>query len=64
LSNSHSKAYLHHLFRTKELLGLQIASNHNLCFYLKLVKEARKHIIEGDFNVWKAEQVKKLGLRL
>ncbi len=64
LSNTHSKAYLHHLFRAKELLGLQIASNHNLCFYLKLVKEARKHIIEGDFNVWKAEQVRKLGLRL
>lgn len=64
LSNVHTKSYLHHLFRAKELLGLQIASNHNLCFYLKLVKEARKHIIEGDFDVWKSEQVKKLGLRL
>jgi len=64
MSNNHTKAYLHHLFRAKELLGLQLASIHNLCFYLHLVKEARKHIIEGDFYVWKEEQVKKLGQRL
>ena len=62
-SNVHSKAYLHHLFRTKELLGLQIASIHNLTFYLNLVKNARKHIIEGDFNVWKEKMVKVLGER-
>ncbi len=62
-SNVHSKAYLHHLFRTKELLGLQIASIHNLTFYLDLVKNARKHIIEGDFSVWKEKMVKVLGER-
>ena len=62
-SNIHSRAYLHHLFRTKELLGLQIASIHNLTFYLDLVKNARKHIIEGDFNVWKEEKVKVLNER-
>lgn len=64
LSNNHSKAYLNHLFRSKEILGLQIASVHNLCFYLFLVKEARKHIIEGDFSVWKKEMVKKLITRI
>jgi queuine tRNA-ribosyltransferase len=64
LSNNHSKAYLHHLFRTKELLGLQIASVHNLCFYTWLVKEARKHIVEGDFSVWKSDMVIKLNNRL
>lgn len=57
LSNNHTKAYLNHLFRTKEILGLQIASVHNLCFYLFLVKEARKHIVDGDFSVWKKEIV-------
>ena len=62
-SNVHSKAYLHHLFRTKELLGLQIASIHNLTFYLDLVKNARIHIIKGDFNVWKEKMVKVLGER-
>lgn len=63
-SNVHTKAYLHHLFRAKEILAYQIASIHNLSFYLDLVKEARKHIVEGDFYVWKEEQVKKLGVRL
>ncbi len=63
-SNVHSRAYLHHLFRTKELLGLQIASIHNLTFYLNLVKNARKYIISGDFNVWKDKQVNVLNERL
>lgn len=49
----HSKAYLRHLFITNEILALQIASIHNLAFYLWLVKEARKHIIDGDFTDWK-----------
>ena len=64
LSNTHSKAYLHHLFRAKEILGLQITSVHNLSFYLFLVKEARKHIIAGDFSVWKNEIVRKLTGRI
>lgn len=63
LSTVHTKAYLHHLFRTKEILGLQIASVHNLSFYLFLVKEARKHIIDGDFSVWKKETIKRLSVR-
>ncbi|MDR1682654.1 MAG: tRNA guanosine(34) transglycosylase Tgt [Candidatus Symbiothrix sp.] len=50
----HTKAYLHHLFKVDEILALQIASIHNLAFYLWLVKEARKHIIAGDFIAWKA----------
>lgn len=64
LSNHHTKAYLHHLFRAKEILGLQIASVHNLSFYLNLVSEARKHIIEGDFIVWKNSVIKKLISRI
>lgn len=64
LSHFHSKAYLHHLFKSKEILGLQIASLHNLSFYLFLVKLARKHIIEGDFYVWKKDIAKSLMTRL
>ncbi|TCI85242.1 tRNA guanosine(34) transglycosylase Tgt [Tenacibaculum sp. M341] len=60
----YSKAYLRHLFASKELLGKQIASIHNLGFYLWLVREARKHIIEGDFAVWKDKMVKQMSNRL
>ena len=60
----HSKAYVRHLFAANELLALQIASIHNLSFYLWLVGEARRHIIAGDFPSWKAEMVQKLGRRL
>lgn len=60
----YSKAYLHHLYKAKELLALQIGSLHNLSFYLWLVKEARKHIIAGDFVAWKHMMVEKLGRRL
>lgn len=63
-SNYYSKAYLRHLFVANELLGLQIASIHNLAFYLWLVGEARKHIIENDFLNWKTEMVVKLKQRL
>ena len=59
----YSKAYLRHLFVGKELLAMQIASIHNLAFYLWLVKEARKHIIAGDFGRWKKEMVEKIGDR-
>jgi queuine tRNA-ribosyltransferase len=61
---SYSKAYLRHLIISKEILGAQIATLHNLHFYLWLVKEARKHIIEGDFYSWKNSMVKKLAHRL
>lgn len=60
----YSKAYLRHLIVSKEILGAQVASVHNLTFYLWLVKEARKHIIAGDFASWKNEMVKKVTTRL
>jgi len=63
-SKIHSKSYLHHLFRCKELLGMQIATLHNLSFFLWLVGAARKHILEGDFLDWKNSMVKKLEAKL
>lgn len=60
----YSKAYLRHLFITDEILALQIASIHNLAFYLWLVKEARKHIIAGDYASWKNEMVINVSRRL
>jgi queuine tRNA-ribosyltransferase len=63
-SRNHSKAYLRHLFVSKELLGAQIASLHNLSFYIWLVGEARKHIEAGDFRAWKDAMVVKLKTRL
>jgi queuine tRNA-ribosyltransferase len=63
-SRNYSKAYLRHLFTVNELLGLTIASLQNLSFYLYLVKEARKHIIDGDFSVWKDKMVKQVSQRL
>ena len=64
VSNYYSKAYLRHLIKAKEMLGLTIASIHNLAFYLWLVKQAREHIIAGDFSQWKAEMVVRLQHRL
>ena len=64
VDKAYTKAYLRHLFIANELLALQIASIHNLAFYLWLVNEARRHIIEGDFSTWKAKMVKQLGQRL
>lgn len=60
----YSKAYLHHLFKAKELLALQIASIHNLAFYLWLVGEARKHIITDDFGAWKETAAKRFMQRI
>lgn len=54
-SNNFSLAYLRHLFVSDEILGLQLASIHNIAFYLYLVREARKHIIVGDYEQWKNE---------
>lgn len=64
LTPSYSKAYLRHLTISKELLGAQIASTHNLSFYLWLMREARKHILEGDFAEWKNQMVKKVSTKL
>ena len=60
----YSKAYLHHLFKAQELLALEIASIHNLAFYLWVVGEARKHIIAGDFSTWKEIMVRRVTNRL
>ena len=60
----YSKAYLRHLFAAKEYLGKQIATIHNLGFYIWLVREARKRIIEGDFAQWKNSMVKQMDKRL
>lgn len=60
----HTKAYLRHLFVANEMLGAQIASIHNLSFYLRLVQEARQHILLGDFLVWKNKMVRQLAQKL
>ncbi|OJX90855.1 MAG: tRNA guanosine(34) transglycosylase Tgt [Paludibacter sp. 47-17] len=60
----YTRAYLRHLFISKELLAMQIASIHNLAFYLWLVKEARRHIIAGDFVSWKKEMLVRVTRRL
>jgi queuine tRNA-ribosyltransferase len=64
VSTFYSKSYLRHLIISKEILGAQIASIHNLTFYLWLVREARQKIIEGTFLEWKNKMVKILSLRL
>lgn len=64
VDRAYSKAYLRHLFVSQEILALQIASIHNLAFYLWLVGEARKHIIAGDFKSWKEEMVINVTRRL
>jgi queuine tRNA-ribosyltransferase len=63
-SNYYSKAYLRHLFKSGELLAMSIASIQNLAFYVWLVKEARKHIIAGDYKNWKTEMIPVLKTRL
>ena len=60
----YSKAYLRHLINVNEILGLQIASIHNLAFYVWLAKEARRHIIAGDFSVWKPMMIENVTRRL
>ncbi len=60
----YTRAYLHHLFKCKELLALQIASIHNLAFYLELVRQAREHILANDFSAWKRQVMPRLAQRL
>ena len=64
VDTEYSKAYLKHLFSVNELLGKQIATIHNLGFYLWLVREARKHILAGDFRTWKDKMVKQMDKRM
>lgn len=64
VSNYYSKAYLRHLIKSKEILGLTIASVHNLAFYMHVVAEARKRILDGSFASWKNEMIEKWKTRL
>jgi queuine tRNA-ribosyltransferase len=64
VDSTYSKAYLRHLFAANELLGKQIATLHNLSFYLWLVRQARKHILAGDFETWKNTMVRQMDKRL
>ncbi|MBO4571975.1 MAG: tRNA guanosine(34) transglycosylase Tgt [Bacteroidales bacterium] len=64
VDRTYTKAYVRHLFISGEMLAAQIASEHNLAFYLELVRQAREHIIAGDFAGWKEAAVKKLDTRL
>jgi queuine tRNA-ribosyltransferase len=64
VDHTYKKAYLRHLVTNKEMLGAQIASIHNLAFYLNLVKQAREKIIDGTFSTWKEMMVKQLQVRL
>lgn len=64
VDTEYTKAYLRHLFAANEYLGKQIATIHNLGFYLWLVREARKHILAGDFREWKDKMVKQVSARL
>jgi queuine tRNA-ribosyltransferase len=64
VDTAYSKAYLHHLFKAGEILALQIASIHNLAFYLWLMKEVRSHIIAGDFSSWKRSVAPELNKRV
>ncbi len=64
VDTEYSKAYLRHLFVANEYLGKQIATIHNLGFYMWLVREARKHILAGDFKEWKDKMVKQMDNRL
>lgn len=64
VDHEYSRAYVRHLFVSQELLAMQIASIHNLAFYLKLVRDAREHIVAGDFAQWKKEMVERVTRRL
>ena len=64
IDHAYSKAYLHHLFKSGEMFAAMLASEHNLAFYLDLVREARRHIEAGDFSSWKDETVKRISSRM
>lgn len=64
VDTQYTKAYLHHLFKAKELLAMQIASIHNLAFYLWIVREARRQILADNFAAWKAQMIPRLSHRL
>ncbi len=64
VDSQYTLAYLHHLIKADEILGLQIASIHNLAFYLRLVGEAREHILAGDYDTWHRAMIRQMDHRL
>jgi queuine tRNA-ribosyltransferase len=64
VDTSYSKAYVHHLFKSNEILGKQIASLHNIRFYLWLMEKTKQHLQNGTFTNWKNMMVKKMNKRL
>jgi queuine tRNA-ribosyltransferase len=64
VDTAYSRAFVRHLFASGEMLALQIASLHNLGFYLSLMRQARQHILQGDFSTWKASVLPRLRQRL
>ena len=64
MSETYTKAYVHHLFKSNELLGKQIASLHNIRFYLWLMEQAQEQLNAGSFISWKNKMIKKLDSRL
>ena len=64
VDHRYSRAYLHHLFKAGEMFAAMLASEHNLAFYLDLVRQARAHIVKGDFAAWKDSVTADLGKRL
>jgi queuine tRNA-ribosyltransferase len=63
-SQNYTKAYVRHLFVAGEILGMTLASIHNLCFYLELVKTTREQILQGTYGPWKAKMIPQLKTRL
>ena len=64
IDRQYTRAYLHHLYKSQELLALQLGTIHNLSFYMWLVREARSHILAGDFRAWKDQMIPRLSQRL
>jgi queuine tRNA-ribosyltransferase len=64
VDTAYTKAYVRHLFTVNEMLGRQICTIHNLSFYIWLMREARKHILAGDFRTWKDKMVKQMDNRI
>jgi queuine tRNA-ribosyltransferase len=64
VDSSYTKAYVRHLFKANEMLGKQVATLHNIRFYLWLMEQAREKLKDGTFTIWKNKMVKKLAIRL
>ena len=64
VDNLYTKSYVRHLFVTNEILGKQIATLHNIRFYLWLMEKSREHLKKGDFTIWKNKMIKRLNIRI